>query len=591
MLALLLTVAAAREMPIGTNPVGPLSASVAQSYADLDQVQDHILAAQAEESKEMDRILGPAPKNLQVSSSLMQTGEQPGVLDFSGLDSIQAKLNKLHTKMGGELENLKKITTDDEDFAKKAADEAKAAEEAAAAPSSLLETGAKEKAEVKDPDAPLRKMVTQLKMMHDLFNPLRTHLGNVKEGASTFEDGQMYNLNKMNNKVIKMMLHLVSAMHSKDPAEQKKAMDELHDGMAHVRLQMMEQHDAMEAHKVGKPLAPINDRLKTAIDGALTPLKARLEKYWEMDPDLATKFDVPQALEKLGQMKELASHVADSINQAATKAAEAKTPEEADAIDKGLKTELAAAKENLRLTFSQVQELTQAMALMPTHKGAKLIPYREHTKDVRARLLKAIQQKPEIAKSKIVEAALTHAAAIDGLANGYDRVVQLIPQLTKDIPEEEHRIATMKHIRSVLGAVKMEADSHDRALNQLAPVVERLAGSEVPASLTQTEKAQEDSPNYTPLLSAGVSASEKADEAGYSKIEQKLATMQDHLATEEASLKQTAQAQQNEQVQQLDGLMTGQASLVPMSLTEKKAVAIDSAGTTSMRREPVNATV
>merc|ERR1719263_1845240 len=160
---------------------------------------------------------------------------------------------------------------------------------------------------------------------------------------------------------------------------------------------MMQQHDAMEAHKAGKPLAPINERLKTAIDKALTPLKARMEKMWDMDPELAKQFDVPEA------MKQLATHVADSIGQAAEKAANAKTPEEANAIDAGLKTELHAARENLALTFSRVQELTRAMALMPTSKDAKIVPYRDHTKEVRARLLKAIQKKPEIAKTKIVE--------------------------------------------------------------------------------------------------------------------------------------------------------------------------------------------
>lgn len=439
---------------------------------------------------------------------------------------------------------------------------------------------------------PLVKMVAQLKHMHDLFAPLRKHLSTVQDGNATFEDKQMYALNGVNNKVLKMMLHLVQAVHGGDQNEQKEAMENLKKGMAEVRLKMMEQHDAMEAHKQGRPLAPINDRLKLAIDGALGPLKARLDKMWDMDPALAEKFDVPDALKKLGEMKALASTVADSIAHAADKAAQAKSPEEAAAIDAGLKQELSAAKENLRLTFGQIQELTNAMALMPSRKGAKLVRYSAHTKEIRDRILKAIKQKPEIAKTKLVEAALTHTAAIDGLAHGYERVVQLIPQLTQDLKSEEEKKGTMKHIRSVLGAVKLEADQHDRALRQLTPVVERLAGTEVPLSLTQTDKAEK-SPNfnYTPLLPA-VSASEKADEAGYQKIEQKLAAMQDHLSTEVASLKQTAQQQQNEQVQQLDALMTPQSPQVPMSLAEKSAVAIDATGKTALRREnPVSATV
>lgn len=600
LLVTVVAVVAARGMPTTANdlrPVGPLSAAVSQSYADLDAVQDHILAAQAAESQEMDRVLGPAkPSSFAEVEPVLDFSKG---LDFSKLDSIQGKLSALHEKMGGELLKLKQVTSGDEDAAQKASADAALAASELAGPSSFMQTS-----EAKDlaKDMALAKMVGQLKEMRDLFEPVRKRILDPNVTApATYDESQMFRLNSMNNQVVKLLLHLVSAVHKKEPAEQRAAVEALHKGMAGVRLQMMQQRDEIIAHKKNKPLAPINERLHAAIDQATAPLKERLAAMMESDPANAAQYDVPAAQQKLEHLREIAFQSADTIGTAANRAAAAKTPEESAEIEAGLKHELDTARENLRAAFGEVKHFAQAMALMPPEGGVP-VAYEAHTKAVRERMARAIQRRPEIKNSDAVHAMLTHTAAIDRLSEGYAKIMQLIPQLAKDAPDEEQKTAAMKQLRSVLGSVKMEADRHARELARIGPEIDRLAGTDVTESLVQTEQHKETTAahakeptaaDWVPKFAPNMIPNEQADEAGYKHIEHDLEQMQSHLTNQVASLTQEAARQKNDQVQQLDAMMTPQmapAEVVPMALAEKKAVAIDAVA--SLRGAlPVNATV
>lgn len=585
MLALLLAVAAAREMPPSAGdlrPMGPISQEVAQSYQDLDAVQDHILAAQAEESKEMDRILGPAPPH---PSSFLETGtssdDDPAspVIDFSDLDNIQSKLKKLHTKMNGELTNLKKITNSDEEFEKKAELAAKQAKEAAedgassgtdsepiadaplsefGEPSSFLETGEMSKSEMES--RKLMGMMFKLNQMKSMFSPYESGLQDVKDPEGIFAHEQLKKLNGVNTNVVQLMMNMVNAIKKKDPVEEKVQMDALKKGMAAVKLQMSQQKDEILAHRANLPKAPLAKRLGAAIHMAMDPLREHFETLMKNDPNVSRDYDVPLALEKLADLKKNAVRSSEAIGLAQEKLSESHSEEESKQIQRELAEELKASKENMRLGWAQVQALSQAMNLMP-RKGMKPSPYTDFTQRFRARMAKAIMTRPKLQQSKLVMQGLSHTAAIDGLAKGYDQIVKLLPQVVDKAPDELAKKKGVQALRVLLGTVQQQADAHGAALQHLGQIFDAL--NDVPAhghgaepwSLVQGEKYPQRDVTLPALPQKSAEANDAAEKQ-YEKIQKELMQMQNHLQTQVSSLKEQAQQQANKQVQDLDALMT-----------------------------------